>query len=135
MRGGHRSTAMAALSLLLTTACTTGGWSRQDRTAAYGGLVRLEAQNVRLEGELLVADEAGLLVLAEGRVFQAPWDAVARLRFRNRPVKPLVMPGGTPAVEVLREVQLASRYPYGLTEEQLARLLASLRQEELRVVR
>ena len=131
----QRSTGMAAALLLLSAGCTIGAWSRQDRTAADGGLVRLETHDARLEGELLAADEVGLLVLSEGRVYRAPWDAVARLRFRNRPVEPVVAPGGTPPMDVMRGIQLASRYPYGLTEEQLAQVLISLGQAELRVTR
>lgn len=128
---------MVASTLLLTTACTAGGWSRADLSAGKGGSVRIQAGDTRMDGELLLADEDGLLVLANGRIARVPWGAVRALDFRNRPVEIEAghSLGVPPFPGELRAIQLASRYPYGLTPEQLHRVLADLGQDRVDVVR
>jgi hypothetical protein len=133
----RRWTARVASTLLLTTACSVGGWSRGDLSAAKGGSVRVEAGEARLIGELLLADQEGLLLLADGRIRRVPWTAVLGLDFRNRPVEVeagLAL-GAPPLPGILRAIQLASRYPYGLTPEQLGRVLADLGQDGIDVIR
>ena len=119
------------LTLLVVGSCRMGGWSANQLAVPQGGFVEVELADRDLEGELLLADEAGILLLSDDFVvFRASWSALEELDFRDRPVDD-VADGAVPVGDWLRQIQLASRYPFGLPDDQLATLLESLDQDEV----
>lgn len=120
---------LAILTAILLAACTVGGWNPADLQTGRGGEVTLTAgSGQEVEGELLLADEEGIMILVGGRLTLVPWEAVDALGFDDRPVDN-VSDGAVPLPNHLEQVQLASRYPFGLSEDQLDTLLASLGQD------
>ena len=122
------------LGLLVLASCRVGGWNRGQVASARGGTVDLELADDDVRGELLMADEEGVLILAASEILGARWASLERLRVRDRPVEE-VRDGEIPAADRLRQLQLASRYPFGLPDDQLTALLASLDQDDVREIR
>jgi hypothetical protein len=98
-----------------------------------GAEAEMTTDTGRLEGELLLVDDVGILLLVDGEVVRAPWSVVSRLDIRRRPGS-MELDGSVPPEADRRRAQLSSRDPYGLDAEQLEALLASLGQEQVREV-
>jgi hypothetical protein len=123
------------LALLTAASCRVGGWNDEQVAAARGGTVELELADDDIRGELLAADdEAVLILVGASEILGARWDDLERFRVRDRPVDD-VRDGTIPGPAHLREIQLASRYPFGLPDDQLAILLEGVGQDAVREVR
>ncbi len=123
------------LGLLVMASCRVGGWNLGHVASARGGTVDLELADDDVRGELLVADEEGVLILVGGsEILGALWASLERLNVLDRPVED-VRDGAVPGEEHLRRIQLASRYPFGLPDDQLAALLESVGQDDVREIR
>ena len=103
--------------------CRVGTWDTDSLTSGRGAVVDLSLEEESVRGELLVVEESGLLLLSNRGLTRTPWDAVRRLRSRD-PRSELFREGDPIPPTSLEEIRLRSRYPYGLTDEQLAALLA-----------
>jgi hypothetical protein len=123
-----------ALIGILLTGCRVGGWNRGQEVTPFGGTVSLTAAAVTMQGELLLADETGVLALVGNEILRAPWSAISRIQVRDRPAS-VALSGNTPTEADLDALRLASRYPFGITDDQLASLLEAHGQSEVRVVR
>ncbi|MEN8376808.1 MAG: hypothetical protein ABFS34_15375 [Gemmatimonadota bacterium] len=126
-------TALSACVLVasLLAGCRVGGGYDEAAVAAgLGSQVRLELAEGEMRGELLLARPDGIVLLQGARAFLAPWAVIEKLSFSSYPVED--HKGGiAPSSVQRRQMQLASRYPHGLTDSQLAELLAALDQAEL----
>ena len=148
----------AALILLVGTGCMTPR-PRVDTPRKKGILVpprvtvlptgtavslriRSGGTSIRLRGELVEVRMDGFLILSEATslLTLVPYDLMTRMRFgtdvgisrninRRRDIPPL-------KEDLLRQTALArfSRYPFGLKDTQLQRLLEALGQAELVVI-
>lgn len=115
-------------------ACRVGGsWDAETVSAPYGGDVEVQAGSTTATGELLMVRGDGVVFLHDGRATVVHWDAIDRLAFPDHPVEEL-RGGEGPSSRHRREMELASRYPYGLTDDQLQRVLEGLGQSELAVL-
>lgn len=114
----------AMLGLLLVgLGCRVGTWDQDSLVSGRGAVVDLSVAEESVRGELLVVEETGLLLLSNRGLTRTPWDAVRRLRSRD-PREELFREGDPVPPASLEEMRLRSRYPYGLTDEQLSALLA-----------
>lgn len=131
-----RSRAIGPILILVAlTSCKVGGWNNIERSNAYGAEVSFTTvSGATFEGELLLADEGGLLIAAGSEVIHAAWPALAEMRVRRHPVDRF-RAGDELSDSQLRSIQLASRYPYGLSEDQLRQVLAGYGVEAAREVR
>ena len=100
--------------LLLLGACAVGGWSDTE-PYARGASVTLTSASSTLTGELLLADEDGVIVLANNAITRAAWGVLTDFDVDGRPA-PRLRGGRVPLTQELREIQLTSRYPFDLTE-------------------
>lgn len=128
-------TPLAACALV--SACTFGGWNAETIAAGRGAPAEIVGTGdgvAEWVGELLMADQEGVLLLfADRELLRVPWTAMDRIRLRNHPGS-FRGHGRAPTEGQLRDVRLASRYPFGLTDAQFDELLAALGQAGVREV-
>ncbi len=120
-----------AALLLIALGCQHGpSRSQLDMVAAANGVnafVKVGAETV--DGELLTIDRTGLLLRTRKLVF-IPSTILSEAQF---PIlgKGYTIRNGTVSQDKLETIRLASRFPYGISSDVLARLLASLNQTEI----
>src|SRR5689334_9066599 len=121
-------------AVLLLGACHFTGPSAGSFTPAVSGHgveTRLSLGKRRIDGELLqVRDTAYVLMAADG-VLIVPFAAVDEAHFEDLGS----IGGGAPPAEWRDRLEIASRFPQGLSAETLDQLLACTRQSEPRYVR
>lgn len=127
--------AIPVVLLLALASCKFGGWRGTEKSTPFGAQVRLTTESGEsFEGELLLADSESLLIAVGPELIRVAWEAVDEFQVPRHPVD-RVRGGDRPSDSDLRQIQLASRYPYGLSEDQLAQLLAERNQARVREVR
>jgi hypothetical protein len=90
------------------------------------------ADATRLTGELLAVEETGLLLLAGQTVLFVSYESIRRVKFER--IKNIRFPAGQPPPpETVKTLRLVSRFPYGLSPEVKAALLAAYDQTEVEV--
>lgn len=123
----------AAVVILASTtlACAFGPTVREFRPARqpHGATIHFGTEAERYVGELLEARDAGLVVLTDGVLRLAPYDAIVSLRIEQ--VRMQWEPRRPPSAEHLDRLKLISRFPYGLEPGVLERLLRAHNQTEL----
>jgi hypothetical protein len=129
-----RSSPLLLLALALACAgCTTGPSAEQFRPAVsprgVSVQLQLRARRADVSGELLEVRTTGFVVLAASKVVLVPFGEVRGAKFAQMR---LGYVGGTPGASTFEAMRRVSRFPGGLPPEQMARLLASLGQTELR---
>jgi hypothetical protein len=91
-------------------------------------------QRTTLVGELLVAGDTALLVLADQKVQLVPFRAIQAARFEQRSSLDFGN-GSTPRDSQLRQIRQLARFPAGLSPDLLQKLLQASGQTEPGVVR
>lgn len=95
-------------------------------------LVTTTEKNIR--GELIAVRENGLVVLSGDELLFAPFDVIRQGRFsQRRSLK--INDGNAPGAEEFIQIRMLSRFPQGLSEALLTRLLEAYGQDELITVR
>lgn len=123
------------LLALALTSCKVGGWRTHERTSAFGAQVSLiTVSGDQFEGELLLADRESVLLSVGPELVRAAWQDLRDFQVKRYPVD-RIRAGDTLSDELLRRIQLVSRYPYGLTDAQLAQFIGDRGQDEIREVR
>lgn len=121
--------------LILLTGCQVRIGKRVEdyapahRAAGTGAMINTATQGVM--GELLEVRDTALVVLTSDRVVLVPSRAIIAMKFDDLDVANHAAPL-TP--DQARHLRLLSRFPYGVPDEALRKLLASKRQTELAVV-
>lgn len=128
MRKTSRITAFLILAIL--SGCRVGEWGTQTATSPHGAQIELGAGFTETTGELLWVRQDGIVFLSEGVATLGRWDALPGLSFLNHPVADLPS-GTTPSDDHREEMRLVARYPYGISDEQVRRLLDALDQNDL----
>lgn len=131
-----------ALFVLGASACRIGSDPRRSPTATspYGARVEIKFEGIGripdsaygspVLGELLAITESGLMVDDGALIMLFRFGSFSEAELKNAPgVKALI--GVPPPVERLQEARLFARYPFGLTDGQLASLLQERGQESL----
>lgn len=114
--------------------CAVGGWGRAQKGSSGGGNAKVTTTTHPVQGELLVADTSGALLLAGSEIVHIPWSTIRKIDVADYPVS-LTLDGTAPSAVMMKQVQLASRYPFGLSDEQLRILLGATGQNEVREIR
>jgi hypothetical protein len=99
---------------------------------AMGIQASLSLTTARLNGELLDVRDTALVLLTEQQVALVPYPAIMRATFSNTDVT--IANRQRPVSKAFSELRLLSRFPYGIPDDALRRLLASKRQESLVVI-
>lgn len=86
-----------------------------------------------LAGELLAVRDSGYVIWTADRIVLVSHEAISRVSVDHLPTR--IPAGARPWGETLEALRLASRYPQGLSDELMARLLAQTHQTEIAVVR
>jgi hypothetical protein len=111
-----------------------GDFSRaQPARGPFGAVVLVvpaSPESRPFTAELLVARPEGVLVLRRREAVLAPWGSLAGLEFPGVPRMPDV-DGEAPTPEEVSRMAAVGRYAFGLSEAQLAALLAHLGQERV----
>lgn len=115
---------------LLLAGCPIGTWSELENRAAYGDRIEVELIEGDLAGELILVREQDIVVLGEATGYAIPWTSIRKIDFRP-PIDDYKGEGQVPAQNARRRMASASRYPYGLTDAQLAEFLEAIGQQEL----
>ncbi|NNF26664.1 MAG: hypothetical protein HKN73_05565 [Gemmatimonadetes bacterium] len=113
-------TSALLLFLPLLVACAIRGWTLNE-PYDRGATITLESDSSSLTGELLLVDDDGVTVLANNTLTRAVWAVLRDLEVKGRPA-PRLRNGRTPSTDEIRELQLTSRHPFGLTDAQWSRL-------------
>lgn len=125
--------AFVGIASLITAGCVVGGWG-QVKTSPVGGWAKLSIASGDVFGELLLADDAAALMKNGDDIFRVPWTRVRSVRIKSHSVS-VDLGGFPPQAGELRAMRRASRYPFGLTDEQLQHLLESVGRESVREMR
>ena len=128
-----RALAVAVLGASALGACHTGPDARGFGPAVtpLGVTVELGTSRGAYEGELLEVRDTAFVIFYPPAPTLVPFTAVRRAKVHQYPAS---YRGGVPTAEQRAELRLLARHPYGLTPDQLARLLAAYGQRELRLV-
>ncbi|HSM35231.1 MAG TPA: hypothetical protein VK837_02445 [Longimicrobiales bacterium] len=124
------SSAVIGLSLALAVCFRVGGWEAEQRFE-YGDQVEIRTAGGELLAELILVRDEGIVVLGETTAYALAWADIERMDFRRFPVDRYEADDGIPSAPVRERLARASRYPYGLSDDQLARFLGALGQTEL----
>ena len=130
--------AAVALVLAVTTAgCSYGMTAARFRPAEspQGVMLRLTTDTRQYDGELIEVRPDGILVLADGRLWIAPYGTIVASRIEQVSSDYALGGGSAPRPEVQEQLRLLSRFPAGLTPGLLKQLLALHGQTELVVAR
>ena len=126
-------TAMVLFAAAILGACHFGSSMESFPPATSPNGVRVTL-NGSLAGELLLVQDTALVVLvrvgAGSRMYAAPYRQIRRADFERLGADYDFVASASPDPELLARIRLVSRYPQGLTADQMARLLASLGQKE-----
>ncbi len=114
----------------LLSGCRVGGWRDVPELAPYGDQVEIETSFGPFAGELLLVTDDGVVVLRD-LAHEVPWSAVRKIRFDRFPYGDFEGDGRPPEETRRRVIAHASRYPEGLTEEQLVRLFEAVGHDEV----
>lgn len=129
-----RNVAVTGLMLVALSACRVGGWSTSQKATPYGGRAHVTTPDTALAGELLTVDASGVLLAAPDELVRVRWASISRVRVRDRGVDVALL-RAAPSEAQMEDLRLVSRYPFGLTEDQLRTLLSSQGQVSVREVR
>lgn len=125
-------TALVTIVALLGCTVRHGEWlSSYPPARGPAGLaaeVRLSGEEGTLSGELLAIDERGLLLLHQGTVVRIPYASIHEAEFPHRSSLRLES-GAAPAPAAADTLRLLSRFPQGVEEDLLERLLEAYGQE------
>lgn len=125
------------IALLLCGGCLVNVGPRPDAfepaQTASGIRASIALSSSAVQGELLEVREDGVVLMTTDRVVMVPYDAITSSAFTNA----RVTVGGKrpPLFEDRRQLQLLSRYPGGIPQVALDRLLASKSQTSIAVLR
>lgn len=119
---------LTVLVVPLLAACTIGtrGEGLFRNLQARGTTTHVRVGEVRATGELMEVRAADMLVLVQRRLTVVPYERIREARFERSGV---VLQGKPPSTGELEQLRLLSRYPYGLTPEQMRELLDTLGQD------
>lgn len=95
---------------------------------------RLDMGQTSVRGELLAVDNTGLYVLTGEGVVLAPYKEIVQGRFEPEAVSVQLRGRTFPGSRKYNRLRLMSRFPQGLDDELLDRLLTANDQTELKVV-
>jgi hypothetical protein len=123
------SSAVIGLSLALA-ACRVGGWEVGQRLE-YGDQVEIRTASEELIAELILVRDEGIVILGETTAYALSWADIQRMDFRTFPVDDYEADDGIPSASARERMARASRYPHGLSDDQLARFLRAMGQTEL----
>lgn len=125
------------IGLLLCGGCLLNVGPRPEAfepaQTASGIRAAIAVSSSSVQGELLEVREDGVVVLTSDRVVMVPYDAITSSAFAN--AKVTVGGRQPPLFEDRRKLQLLSRFPQGIPQVALDRLLASKSQTAVAVVR
>ncbi|MGH7444171.1 MAG: hypothetical protein ACREKM_04820 [Longimicrobiales bacterium] len=126
-------------ALLLVAGCSFHHGPRGDTVGALiqpaGVTVELrlagspDEEQRELTGELLDVRDDGVLLLTD-RILLIDYEAIERIRPLHYPLAPRIGWGATPG-EAARTLQPVSRYPYGMADAVLVRMLRTLAQADV----
>lgn len=120
-----------AVALIGALAGCTIGVSESDYARPGGENTTVRVGGAEIPGELLAVDDDGLLLSAGRGIVLVPYAIVTDVTF-NRFKKDFAWPRGRALSGApLERVRLVSRFPQGVDEGLLGRLLESRRQPEL----
>jgi hypothetical protein len=133
-----RSMRLLLLGLLAVSACRWG--PRLDRfpaaTTPSGATMAIAgAGRSSLDGELLAATDSGLFVARRARVTFVPYAAISSARVVGLDQAYMLARGRAPDAGRLARLRRVSRFPQGLSDEVLARLLRAHAQDDVERVR
>jgi len=125
---------LTILSLFALTGCVLrfGPHARSydPATRASGTGATLTTATLQIAGELLEVRDTGFVVLTSSQVILVPTRLIRTLRFDDLPIsKP-----GSLTPEETRQLRLLSRFPYGMPDRALSRLMSSRQQQTLHAV-
>jgi hypothetical protein len=125
-------TCVVAIALSLG-ACFTGPAATEYAPALSPAGVRMSVRVGRddIRAELLETRDSGIVVLAPDVIAFIPFSAIRDFTLAQERSR---YAGGIPTPAVREHLRLRSRFPHGLSPEQLARLLAAQRQDAVRVI-
>jgi hypothetical protein len=133
-----RALAILLLCCTLAAGCRVASFGPRVSTfepahSPRGVAARVEAGGERLDGELLLVGPEDIHVLADDEIVRIAYAAITRATFHQVPDAGF---GGrrTPPDDTLRQLRLVSRFPFGLADDVLARLLEFHGQDEPRAV-
>jgi hypothetical protein len=129
-----RPTRLLLLGLLAASACRWG--TRVERfpaaTTPFGATMAITGPDRRLlDGELLAATDSGLLVARQARVTFVPYATIASARVVGLDQAYMLARGRAPDAERLTRLRRVSRFPQGLSDDVLARLLRAHAQDSV----
>ena len=122
-----RFLAILMLCCMLAAGCRIASFGPRVATfepahSPRGVAARVEAGGERLDGELLHVGPEDILLLADDRIVRVAYAAITRATFHQMPDAGFGG-GRTPQDDTLRQLRLVSRFPFGLADDVLARLL------------
>lgn len=131
-----RSFCVIALLAMFLSGCTVrhGQWLETYRPATEPAGVQAALRvgaGEQLEGELLALEEGGLLVLAGNVIYRVPWAGVLRARFPEASTELAFRGPEAPRPAVREELRLLSRFPQGVGDDLMRRLLRAHGQAEV----
>ena len=129
-----RPTRLLLLGVLAASACRWG--TRVERfpaaTTPFGATMAISGPDRRfLDGELLAATDSGLFVARQARVIFVPFAAIASARVAGLDQAYMLDRGKAPDAERLARLRRVSRFPQGLSDDVLARLLRAHAQDSV----
>ena len=122
------------LALFVLGGCTHGP-QLKNFDAAYGpagvaSTIEFYAGSTDLKGELLAVETDALVLALANRIVRAPYTAIRAASFEGAPQMG-ISAMRRPREETRRQLSLLSRFPQGLRDDVLARLLAVYGQDEI----
>jgi len=123
------------LLFLLPSGCMIGPSIHSARQARNPTGVRsvLTLAKHTIDGELIALEDDAVVILSREELFLVPFRLMQSGRFSGSGT-PRVTSGRRPDKDGLERLRQFSRYPHGLSEEVLQRLLDEYDQDELTVV-
>lgn len=132
------STLLLALAVPLFGGCTlhfgTNPATFAPALTPDGANAVLEVRTASVTGELLAADDSGLLVVVLGRLSRVPHALIDRASFPDFGYS-FRTQGQTPEPATLARVRLIARYPTGIPAAALPKLLAQRGQDAIEVLK
>ena len=128
----HRLLPALFATALIAVGCAIGPSEKNFKPAISpaGVEARLRFRRGELRGELIEVRDSGLVVAPPGDVLFVPFTAIRAATFAQTTLAPAP---GIPGPQVRERIRLLSRFPNGLSPDQLERFLASRGRQSLRV--